>query len=114
MSSNKPGADRAVLPLPLLQGLHGHGRPPCVVFNDRGLFQFQRIHRVVAGQACGRAFDGPTVWPFRDGTLRVARPCSRRAPRHSRNLMRQTPSRLRFSTGNSGKCGSPFWRSGAT
>jgi hypothetical protein len=48
-------------------------RPPSVGFNDCGLFQFQRIHGVVAGQARGRAFDGATVWPFGDGALHACR-----------------------------------------
>lgn len=48
-------------------------RPPSVGFNNWALFQFQRIHRVIAGQALSRAFDAATVWSFGDGALRACR-----------------------------------------
>ncbi len=52
-------------------------RSPCVAFNDCWFFQFRRIGRVVAGQACGRASDGATVRPLSDGALHTCKQSQR-------------------------------------
>jgi hypothetical protein len=50
--------------------------PRYVVFNDRGLFRFLGIRRVVAGQPYGRVFDGAAFRLFGEGALRECRETS--------------------------------------